>query len=79
MEMPNSATLQSIGNQGPSLSEPSQHVPSSSEKNAASASCKRLVWPNTSGVWPWQPEASEWFKACWQLILSLEPMGGLTP
>ena len=32
MEMPNSAIMQTIGNQGPSLPEPSQHVPSPSEK-----------------------------------------------
>ena len=23
----------------------------------------QLVWPNTSGVWPWQSEASEWFQS----------------
>jgi len=22
----------------------------------------QLIWPTTSGVWPWEPEASEWFK-----------------
>ena len=29
----------------------------------------QLIYPNTSGVWPWQPEASDGFKA-WQPILS---------
>lgn len=28
----------------------------------------QLVYPNTSGVWPWEPEADEWFQA-WQPIL----------
>ncbi|HZX76344.1 DUF4262 domain-containing protein [Lysobacter sp.] len=23
----------------------------------------QLIWPNASGVWPWDPEASEWFRA----------------
>lgn len=23
----------------------------------------QLIWPNTSGVWPWEPEASEWLRA----------------
>lgn len=23
----------------------------------------QLIWPNTSGVWPWDAEASEWFRA----------------
>jgi len=23
----------------------------------------QLVFPTTSGVWPWEPEASEWFRA----------------
>jgi hypothetical protein len=23
----------------------------------------QLIWPNTSGVWPWDPEASEWFRS----------------
>ena len=32
IEMPSSAIMQSIENQGPSLPEPSQHVPSPSEK-----------------------------------------------
>jgi len=22
----------------------------------------QIVWPNTAGVWPWQKEASDWFK-----------------
>jgi hypothetical protein len=29
----------------------------------------QLVYPNTSGVWPWESEASEWFKK-WQPILT---------
>lgn len=31
----------------------------------------QLVYPNTRGVWPWQPEADQWFK-CWQPILASE-------
>lgn len=23
----------------------------------------QIVWPSTAGVWPWQANASEWFKA----------------
>ncbi len=23
----------------------------------------QLIWPTTSGVWPWEPEASEWFRS----------------
>lgn len=23
----------------------------------------QLIWPNTSGVWPWEAEASDWFRA----------------
>jgi len=22
----------------------------------------QLIWPSTSGVWPWDPEASDWFR-----------------
>ena len=29
----------------------------------------QLVYPTTSGVWPWQPEASEWFRK-WQTMLA---------
>ena len=29
----------------------------------------QLIYPNTSGVWPWQPEANDGFRA-WQPILS---------
>lgn len=29
----------------------------------------QLVFPNTSGVWPWESEATDWFRA-WQPILS---------
>jgi hypothetical protein len=29
----------------------------------------QVVYPNTEGVWPWQPEASEWFRS-WQPVLS---------
>jgi hypothetical protein len=32
----------------------------------------QLVYPNTSGIWPWEPEANDWFKA-WQPILSAPP------
>jgi hypothetical protein len=28
----------------------------------------QLVYPNTSGVWPWQEEADEWFRR-WQPLL----------
>jgi hypothetical protein len=28
----------------------------------------QLVYPNTSGIWPWQNEADDWFRA-WQPIL----------
>lgn len=28
-----------------------------------------LVYPNTLGAWPWDPEASDWFRA-WQPLLS---------
>ncbi len=31
----------------------------------------QLVYPNTSGVWPWQPEADQWFKS-WQPCLAVE-------
>lgn len=23
----------------------------------------QLLWPSTSGVWPWEPEANEWLKS----------------
>jgi Domain of unknown function (DUF4262) len=29
----------------------------------------QLVYPNTSGVWPWQKEADDWFRS-WQPILA---------
>jgi hypothetical protein len=29
----------------------------------------QVIYPNTSGVWPWAKEADSWFKA-WQPILS---------
>lgn len=32
----------------------------------------QLIYPNTSGVWPWQVEADEWFKS-WQPILTANP------
>lgn len=32
----------------------------------------QLVYPTTSGVWPWQPEASEWFRR-WQTLLVPPP------
>lgn len=34
----------------------------------------QLVYPNTSGVWPWQPEASQGFRS-WQPILTSQPAG----
>ena len=33
----------------------------------------QLVYPNTSGIWPWQEEADEWFRS-WQPLLG--PLGG---
>ena len=33
----------------------------------------QLVYPNTSGIWPWQEEADEWFRS-WQPLLG--PAGG---
>ena len=38
----------------------------------------QLVYPNTSGVWPWQPEASAWFKS-WQPILTSNPTFSMKP
>jgi len=29
----------------------------------------QLIYPTTSGIWPWQPEASDWFRK-WQTILA---------
>lgn len=29
----------------------------------------QLIYPSTSGHWPWEPTASEWFRA-WQPLLS---------
>ncbi|MEL1263950.1 DUF4262 domain-containing protein [Pseudoxanthomonas putridarboris] len=23
----------------------------------------QLIWPSTTGIWPWDPEASDWFRA----------------
>jgi hypothetical protein len=28
----------------------------------------QLVYPTTSGIWPWEPQASEWFRK-WQPLL----------
>ena len=28
----------------------------------------QLIWPTTSGAWPWEPEASEWFKVNQRLL-----------
>ena len=28
----------------------------------------QIIWPSTTGVWPWEPEASEWFRT-WQPVL----------
>lgn len=34
----------------------------------------QLVYPTTDGIWPWQEDASEWFRK-WQPILSATPTG----
>lgn len=34
----------------------------------------QLVYPATSGAWPWQSSASEWFRT-WQPILTSMPRG----
>ena len=28
----------------------------------------QIVYPTTAGVWPWEPDASDWFRA-WQPVL----------
>jgi uncharacterized protein DUF4262 len=33
----------------------------------------QLVWPTTEGLWPWQPDASEWFRG-WQPLLTKSPI-----
>ena len=33
----------------------------------------QLVYPTVDGEWPWQPDASEWFRA-WQPILNSAPV-----
>ena len=35
----------------------------------------QLVYPNRSGVWPWQVEADSWFKA-WQPLLTSSGVAG---
>ena len=30
----------------------------------------QLIWPTTSGVWPWEPAASEWFRSNQPLLAS---------
>ena len=32
----------------------------------------QLVWPTTSGIWPWDPSASEDFRACQPLLATAE-------
>jgi len=32
----------------------------------------QLIWPNTAGIWPWQPEATDWFRK-WQPMLAPPP------
>ncbi|TJZ78891.1 DUF4262 domain-containing protein [Chitiniphilus eburneus] len=34
----------------------------------------QIVYPNTSGVWPWEKEADDWFKS-WQPIPGGAPCG----
>jgi hypothetical protein len=34
----------------------------------------QLVYPNTSGVWPWEQSASAWFRS-WQPVLTVRPVG----
>lgn len=29
----------------------------------------QIIYPNTSGIWPWQAEANDWFKG-WQPVLN---------
>jgi hypothetical protein len=31
----------------------------------------QLIWPNTEGVWPWEPRASEWLRANQPLLSGL--------
>jgi hypothetical protein len=31
----------------------------------------QLIWPSTSGIWPWDPEADDWFRSN-QPLLALE-------
>jgi hypothetical protein len=33
----------------------------------------QLVYPSTSGVWPWDEAASDWFRA-WQPVLTASPV-----
>ncbi len=33
----------------------------------------QLIWPNTSGVWPWDTNASEWFRANQPLLSMGKP------
>jgi hypothetical protein len=34
----------------------------------------QLVYPNASGVWSWEAQASEWFRS-WQPVLTVQPAG----
>ena len=33
----------------------------------------QLIWPTTTGVWPWDPEASEWFRSNQPLLEGENP------
>jgi hypothetical protein len=33
----------------------------------------QLIWPNTSGIWPWDPEASEQFRASQPILFGGQP------
>lgn len=33
----------------------------------------QLIWPNTSGVWPWDANASEWFRSNQPLLSKGQP------
>ncbi|RUX71406.1 DUF4262 domain-containing protein, partial [Mesorhizobium sp. M7A.F.Ca.CA.004.08.2.1] len=32
----------------------------------------QLIYPTVDGIWPWQAEASNWFRA-WQPLLDTAP------
>lgn len=37
----------------------------------------QLIWPSTTGVWPWDPEASEWLRANQPLLSGNSQSGHL--